>query len=133
MTKYIESIIDSFIAEQKTKTLNTDKRMMPANSHLSKTGMSRTKVWKDSETLWTDAIKHFPGAPVPRTNRANYLISKSSGIKDKAKQNEMLQTALDDCNEALKTNANHAKGYENRQNIYLRLNKVNRSIMTFTG
>ena len=34
----------------------------------------RTKVWKNSETLWTDAIKHFPNAPVPRTNRANYLI-----------------------------------------------------------
>ena len=83
----------------------------------------RTKVWKNSETLWTDTIKHFPGAPVPRTNRANYLISSSSGVKDKVRQNEMLQTALGDCNEALKTNANHAKGYENRQNIYLRLNK----------
>jgi tetratricopeptide (TPR) repeat protein len=83
----------------------------------------RTKVWQDSETLWTDAIKHFPGAPVPRTNRANYLISSSSGVKDKVRQNEMLQTALEDCNQALKTNANHAKGYENRQNIYLRLNK----------
>src|SRR6187200_779016 len=37
----------------------------------------RTKVWNNSETLWTDAIKHFPDAPVPRTNRANYLISTS--------------------------------------------------------
>ena len=83
----------------------------------------RTKVWKNSETLWTDAIKHFPDAPVPRTNRANYLIGTSTGVKDKVKQNEMLQTALEDCNVALKTNANHAKGYENRQNIYLRLNK----------
>jgi hypothetical protein len=80
----------------------------------------RTKVWKNSETLWTDAIKHFPNAPVPRTNRANYLISISSGVKDKARQNEMLQTALEDCNVALKTNANHAKGYENRQNIYFK-------------
>jgi len=83
----------------------------------------RTKVWKNSDTLWTDTIKHFPSAPVPRTNRANYLISSSSGVKDKERQNEMLQTALEDCNQALKTNANHAKGYENRQNIYLRLNK----------
>ena len=83
----------------------------------------RTKVWKNSETLWTDTIKHFPAAPVPRTNRANYLISSSSGVKDKVRQNEMLQIALEDCNQALKANANHAKGYENRQNIYLRLNK----------
>ena len=83
----------------------------------------RTKIWKNSETLWTDAIKHFPDAPVPRTNRANYLISTSTGVKDKVRQNEMLKTALEDCNVALKTNANHAKGYENRQNIYLRLNR----------
>src|SRR4030095_6030765 len=83
----------------------------------------RTKVWNNSNTLWTDVIKRFPGAPVPRTNRANYLISSFAGVKDKARQNEMLQTALQDCNEALKTNANHAKGYENRQNIYLRLKK----------
>jgi tetratricopeptide (TPR) repeat protein len=34
-----------------------------------------------------------------------------------------LQRALEDCNEALKSNPNHAKGYENRQNIYLLLNK----------
>ena len=60
----------------------------------------RTKIWKNSETLWTDAIKHFPDAPVPRTNRANYLISTSTGVKDKVRQNEMLKTALDDCNVA---------------------------------
>ena len=34
-----------------------------------------------------------------------------------------MQRALEDCNEALKTPLNHAKAYENRQNIYLRLNK----------
>lgn len=35
----------------------------------------------------------------------------------------MLQQALDDCNEALRYSVNHAKGYENRLNIYLVLNK----------
>ena len=83
----------------------------------------RTKVWRNSETLWTDAIKHFPTAPVPRTNRANYLISTSTGVRDKVRQNEMLQMALEDCNESVRSNPNHAKAYENRQNIYLRLGK----------
>jgi len=92
----------------------------------------RTKVWKNSETLWTDAIKHFPGAPVPRTNRANYLISASSAVKDKVRQNEMLQTALEDCNASVKSNANHAKAYENRQNVYLRLNKDTLALMDAT-
>ena len=81
----------------------------------------RTKVWKDSDTLWTNVIKHFPGASVPRTNRANYLIRISSRKENKARENELLQRALEDCNEALKSKLNHGKAYENRQNIYLRL------------
>ena len=83
----------------------------------------RTKVWKDSDTLWTNVLKHFPNSSVPRTNRANYLIRISSAPENKGRQNELLQRALEDCNEALKVPINHAKAYENRQNIYLRLNK----------
>ena len=83
----------------------------------------RTKVWKDSDTLWTNVIKHYPHAEVPRTNRANHLIRISVNQPSQEKHNEMLQIALEDCNVAVKTNPGHAKGYENRQNIYLRLNK----------
>src|SRR5215203_534385 len=83
----------------------------------------RTKLWKDSDTLWTNVIEHFPNSSVPRTNRANYLVRISSAPENKERQNELLQRALEDCNEALKTPLNHAKSYENRQNIYLRLNK----------
>jgi len=83
----------------------------------------RTKVWKDSDTLWTNVLEHFPNSSVPRTNRANYLTRISSEPKNKGSQNELLQRALEDCNEALKVPLNHAKAYENRQNIYLRLNK----------
>jgi len=83
----------------------------------------RTKVWKDSDTLWTNVLEHFPNSSVPRTNRANYLIRISSLPENKTRQNELLQRALEDCNEALKTPLNHAKAFENRQNIYLRLNK----------
>ena len=83
----------------------------------------RTKVWKNSETLWSNVLKHYPDAPVPRTNRANYLIRASQQAGSKEKERQMLETALEDCNVALKAKPNHAKGYENRQNIYLRLQK----------
>jgi hypothetical protein len=83
----------------------------------------RTKVWKDSETLWTDVINRYPDSPFPRTSRSNHLIRISADIANKDRTNELLQQALEDCNVALKTNPNHAKGYENRQNIYLRLSK----------
>jgi len=83
----------------------------------------RTKVWKDSDTLWTNVLEHFPNSSVPRTNRANYLIRISSTPENRGRQDELLQRALEDCNEALKVPLNHAKAYENRQNIYLRLKK----------
>jgi protein O-mannosyl-transferase len=83
----------------------------------------RIKVWKDSETLWTDVIKHFPDAPMPRTNRADYLISLSARTTDIVRKNELLQMALEDCNVSLRSNLNQAKAFEKRQNIYLRLNK----------
>jgi tetratricopeptide (TPR) repeat protein len=83
----------------------------------------RIKVWNNSQTLWTDVIKHFPDAPMPRTNRADHLINLSVRTADKEKKNELLQMALEDCNVSLKSNLNQAKAYEKRQNIYLRLNK----------
>ena len=83
----------------------------------------RTRVWKNSETLWTNVLKHYPEAPVPRTNRANHLIRASQQAGTKEKERQMLETALEDCTIALKGKPNHAKGYENRQNIYLRFNQ----------
>jgi tetratricopeptide (TPR) repeat protein len=80
----------------------------------------RTKVWKNSGTLWTDVIKRYPNAAVPRTNRANYLIRASQSAGSKEKERQMLETALEDCTIAIKAKPNHAKGYENRENIYLR-------------
>ena len=83
----------------------------------------RTKVWKNSETLWTNVLKHYPNAAVPRTNRANHLIRASQQAATKEQEKQMLQTALDDCTISIKAKPNHAKGYENRENIYLRLSE----------
>jgi hypothetical protein len=83
----------------------------------------RTDVWQNTDTLWTDTLKHYPNTSVPRSNRANYLIRISSLPENKPKEKEILQRALEDCNEALKTGINAARAYENRQNIYLRINK----------
>jgi protein O-mannosyl-transferase len=83
----------------------------------------RTKVWKDSATLWTDVINRYPEAPVPRTNRANNAIKLSIDTAYKDRKNELLQQALEDCTIAIKYKPNHAKGFENRQNIYLMQNK----------
>jgi len=83
----------------------------------------RTTVWKDSNTLWSDVIEHYPTSPVPRTNRANYTIKEAMKPENAAQRNQLFQEALEDCNVALSSKPNHTPGYEDRQFIYYNLNK----------
>jgi len=83
----------------------------------------RTKVWKDGDTLWADVIKNYPGAATPRSNHANYLKGMAANPEYKAQANELLQKALEECNVAITLKPTHIKAYENRQNIYLILNR----------
>ncbi|MBK5284260.1 MAG: glycosyltransferase family 39 protein [Bacteroidia bacterium] len=79
----------------------------------------RTKVWKDSETLWTDVIKTYPNSPVPRTNRSNVYSIRMQDPAYKTEVAELAQKVLDDCNIALKNDPKHVRGYEDRGIIYL--------------
>jgi hypothetical protein len=81
----------------------------------------RTKVWRDSGTLWDETLKHYPSEPVPRTNRANYLLELAEKPENQSQKNELLLKALNDCNIALKSDMNHKPAYANRQNIFLLL------------
>jgi tetratricopeptide (TPR) repeat protein len=108
---YLEKLV-------KTKTLKylTTAVIIVAFGFLS---FQRTKVWRDSDVLWTDVIKHYPDAALPRGNRSNHLIRLSNDPEYKAQSAAMLQKALEDCNVALKNKPNYGKCYENRQTIYL--------------
>jgi protein O-mannosyl-transferase len=83
----------------------------------------RTKVWKDGDTLWADVIKKYPGAATPRSNHANYLKGMATKPEYKARESELLQRALEDCDVAISLKPTHIKAYENRQNIYLILKR----------
>jgi hypothetical protein len=83
----------------------------------------RTKVWKDGDTLWADVIKKYPDAATPRSNHANYLKKMAGMSEYRARETELLQEALEDCNIAINVKPTHIKAYENRQNIYLMLKK----------
>ena len=61
----------------------------------------RTKVWKDSHSLWTDVIEKYPDAPMPRTNRANYNITAAVDPANKNRIDTLYREALEDCNTAL--------------------------------
>jgi tetratricopeptide (TPR) repeat protein len=79
----------------------------------------RTKVWENSNTLWTNVIEHYPNAALPRTNRANDDIIRATNPVNKSIANALYQQALEDCNIALKNKPDDIAAYENRQNVYL--------------
>ena len=81
----------------------------------------RTPVWKDSNTLWTDVLKTYPDAYIPRNNRANYLSKRASDPANRASSEALYRQALEDCNVALQQQPSYVPSYETRGIIYLML------------
>jgi protein O-mannosyl-transferase len=79
----------------------------------------RTKVWKNSGTLWTDALKTAPTAPYARTNRANYLSKLALRPDQKPFADSIYKIAFEDCAVALSVRPNHAPAFEYRGLMYL--------------
>lgn len=79
----------------------------------------RTKVWKNSDVLWTDAIKKFPDSEAAYRNRGSYLINKKAYDLGEKKVGEMeIDRALEDFNISIHLNPNSAKVFTNRANIF---------------
>jgi len=85
-------------------------------------------VWKDSGTLWSNVIRHYPASPYARTNRANFLVSLAQQPENKPEADSLYRVALEDCNAALANDPKHALGYQNRINVFLALNR-NREVL----
>jgi tetratricopeptide (TPR) repeat protein len=74
----------------------------------------RTQVWKDSDTLWTDVINHYPDAPLPRAERAQSNYSKAIMI-DQAAAGQLFERVIEDCSVVINkekdaSNTNGKKG-----------------------
>lgn len=68
---------------------------------------ARTKVWKNSETLWTNVIENYPIVDVAYKNRGNYYG-----------QNGKPNEALEDYQEFIKINGKDATIFVNVGNVY---------------
>ncbi|HET6767128.1 MAG TPA: hypothetical protein VFH08_07010 [Chitinophagaceae bacterium] len=79
----------------------------------------RTQVWRNSGTLWTDALKTYPKAPYARTNRANYLSKLALRPEQKPFADSIYKVAFEDCAIALSMRPNHAPAFEYRGLMYL--------------
>ncbi|MBM4175737.1 MAG: tetratricopeptide repeat protein [Ignavibacteria bacterium] len=69
---------------------------------------NRTKIWKDSVTLWSDVLDQFPHVPVALNNRGNVY----------SKELKQLDKALEDYNTSIKYHPEYSKAYSNRAIVY---------------
>jgi len=88
----------------------------------------RTKIWKDSGTLWNDVIKQYKEAAVPRSNRAHYLSELAEKTTDGTKKDALYQQAIDDCTVALRGDPDLYIAYKTRGLDLLQLNRYEEAL-----
>lgn len=109
---------------------------------LSALSYKRAAVWKDSMTLWDDAVKNYPSSPAPAYNNRGDAYNRA-GDPEKAIENYTkavesdpsfadayfnrgnalqssgeLPRALADYNEAIRLEPKNPKAYVNRANVF---------------
>jgi tetratricopeptide (TPR) repeat protein len=74
----------------------------------------RTFVWRDSVSLWSDAIESFPDRPGTRSNRAHAFHDRGRALVRAGRPAE----ALEDFNEAIRLLPEEPEGYVLRAELY---------------
>lgn len=77
-------------------------------------------VWRDSISLWNDAIKKFPAAETPYNNRANAFIDIGE-----------FEKSLSDLSMAIQINPNNPQYYYNRGLAYSNLGQYDKSLADY--
>jgi protein O-mannosyl-transferase len=81
------------------------------------TTWSRTKVWKNSESLWTDVIKKYPNESGAYSNRGHYFRSNNDYVR-----------AIGDYNKAIELDKNNYRAISNRGKAYFDLGKTEQAL-----
>ncbi|HYV90996.1 MAG TPA: tetratricopeptide repeat protein [Chitinophagales bacterium] len=81
----------------------------------------RVKVWKDSETLWSDAIEKFPHRILVAYNNRGIIY----------RHQKKYDQALADFNEVLKLNSKYELAWGNKGNIYFDLDRNDSAIANY--
>jgi len=81
---------------------------------------NRTHAWKDSITIFSDAVKKYPDA---------YMAYNNRGVVYNHEGN--LPQAVSDCTKAIEINPKYANAYNNRGNAYSRQGNLPQAISDF--
>ena len=89
----------------------------------------RTGVWKNSDILWTDVIKHYPDKALPHSNRADCLYKMATVPGGQVSEaDSLIRRALEDCNSAIGYEPGFANAYQTRGLILLRLGRYQEAL-----
>ncbi len=79
----------------------------------------QTKIWANSETLWTHVLKYYSNTALPYNNRANHY-----------RDHKQFDLALQDYNEAVRHKAGHAT-YNSRAKLFFQRNEDAKAIQDY--
>ena len=85
---------------------------------LSGLTFNRIKIWKNTETLFSDVIAKEPGQSLGWGTRGTYLKKLGDNSTDLNRRNKYLKRALKDLSESLKLDPDNTIIRNNRGNIY---------------
>ena len=80
---------------------------------------NQTKIWKNSDTLWTHVLKYYKNTSLPYNNRANYFRDK-----------KLFDQALNDYNRAVELKAGHGT-YNSRAKLFFNKNEDAKAILDY--
>ena len=146
---------DKYISEKANLKKTLQVAMGSYLLFLSVTTFNRTMVWKDSITLYSDAIEKFPNVPILYNNRGAALSDKKdyesalndftsvvnikprfpNGFKNRALTYQKLndnQHALEDWNNALKYNSNDFNLYTSRADLLKSMGNYTEAIKDYS-
>jgi tetratricopeptide (TPR) repeat protein len=83
--------------------------------------LTHIKVWKNTETLFTDVLQKHPGVPVAYNNRGRYYRTLNKFDK-----------ALEDYNKAITLNPKGYAAYNNRGKVYFETNENEKAITDYS-
>jgi len=126
----IAFLFSTWLNQYASRSFKSLKWIIPSCIFLAFGAISfqRTKIWKDSLTLWNNVISHYPDAGVALTNRANYFYKLAIDSVHASEAGSLYQQALEDCNAAVKKQPRYRKAYEIRGLIFQNLGKYEEAL-----
>jgi hypothetical protein len=79
---------------------------------------NRTRVWKDSDSLWTDVIRDYPKEPLPSAERAQYLYNKAITMQP-GEATSLFHRIIEDCTAGIHNNVDSLRPDEKKGGISL--------------